>query len=82
MSERNDYIVEYTCFDKAGAVIEKKKIRAKKKLSELHAKSGLEDHLRLKFMNFGRLVVTRCYIDNPFMKMFEDALNDNPFKMP
>ena len=59
-----NYIVHYSALDDFGRVLKQGKMRVKNKLSELHAKTSLEDYFKKKFLHFNKLIVYKCYQDD------------------
>ena len=80
---KQKYIVEYSCYDKdCRPIVLDKKMRVTGAISKLHAQSRLEDLLKLKYKNFGYMVVDTCYEDNPLTTIFGDVFGhgkSNPF---
>lgn len=72
----HDFIINYTLKDKSGNVIEKKKVRAKKKMSKFEAMASFEEYLKKKHPDFGSLVVHSCEHDNPLTDLLSGR---NPF---
>lgn len=73
----NTYIIEYICYSKSGIVLQEGKMRVKNRQNDFTAKCDLEDFLRRKYENFGRMVVCSCKIDHLFNSFFD---GNNPFK--
>lgn len=78
------YIVDYSCYDSnCRPIVLDKKIRVTGALSKLHAQSRLEDLLKLKYKNFGYMVVNSCYDESPFISILGDVFShsdkSNPF---
>lgn len=77
----NTYIIEYICYSKSGIVLQEGKMRVKNRPNDFTAKCDLEDFLRRKYENFGRMVVCSCKIDGGIDDMFNSLFGDNnPFK--
>jgi hypothetical protein len=79
-----NYIITYSALNPFGQVIKQGKMKVKNKLSELHAKSSLEDYFKKKYADFDRLIIYECKEDsvinqllkkdNPFSSLFNDFL--------
>ena len=65
-----NYIVHYSVLNGFGQVLKQGKMRVKNKLSELHAKTSLEDYFKKKFLHFNKLIVYKCYQDNIITELF------------
>ena len=61
--ELRNYIIDYQCFSKSGALLVKGKMRAKNKMSALEAQVHFERFLKNKYADFGRLIVLSCKED-------------------
>lgn len=57
------YIIKYTVELDGADPIKDKEIKIDNCLSDLHAKSRLEDYLKRKYINFKRLMVHSCHED-------------------
>lgn len=57
------FIIEYTALAKNGDMLANGKIKAKNKISDFEAKCGLEEFLKRKYTNFGKLIVKKCEQD-------------------
>lgn len=71
-----NYIIQFSALDGFGKVLKQGKMRVKNKLSDLHAKSSLEDYFKRKFLDFNKLVVYKCTEDNIMTQMFGDNFMD------
>lgn len=75
-----DYIIEYKVISSEGLEIKSGKVRAKNKMSALHAQVAFEDSLKNRYKEaFGKLIVIRC-TEDAFGSLFGDMFGkDNPF---
>ena len=71
-----DYIITYSALSDCRQVLKQGKMKVKNKMSELHAKSSLEDYFKKKFFDFNKLIVYKCVEDYGFNGIFGDKLND------
>ena len=77
MTNKN-YIIDYICYSNGGIVLHDGKMRVKNRPSDFAAKCSLEDFLKRKYENFGRLVIRSCIIDLG-IPGFGDFFGFNPF---
>ena len=67
-----NYIITYTVINQFEQVIKSGKMKVKNKLSELHAKSALEDYFKNKYQDFQKMIIYDCSVDNDFFQHFKD----------
>ncbi len=75
-----DYIIQYSALNVFGNVLKQGKMKVKNKLSELHAKSSLDDYFKRKYQDFDKLIVYKCVEDTILSKIqggdFEGFMED------
>lgn len=75
---KKTFVIDYNIFYKNGSYSHPSPMRIKNCLSELHAKSRLEDFLKRNNPTFSRLVVLSCKTP-PIGSMFDFLGKNNPF---
>lgn len=71
-----DYIIKYSALNGFGTVLKQGKMRVKNKMTELHAKSSLEDYFKRKYFDFNKLIVYKCIEDNIVTQMLGSNFMD------
>jgi len=69
-----DYLIMYSVLDSFGKVLKQGKIKVKNKISELHAKSALEDYMKSKYDLFDRIIIYETKEETKAVKFFRDEL--------
>lgn len=75
-----NYIIEYTVRSKKGVVLKSGKMKVKNKGSGMEAQVKLEEFLKKRYSDFGRLIVYKCTEDT-FSDIFGDIFGSNPFNL-
>ena len=70
ITKNNNYLIEFTCFDRDEKILSAGKMRVKNKESDIAAKVGLERYLQKQHKGFGRLVVKSCQAEHPLASIF------------
>lgn len=78
---KKNYIINYICYSTSGLVLHEGKMRVRNRVSDFDAKCSLEDFLKRKYENFGKLVVLSCVVDVGLNELFDGIFgSNNPFK--
>ncbi len=73
--QQKTFIIDYTVVSNNGKIVERKKVRAKRKFNAFEAQVKLEEFLKKKHDNFGKMVVHSCNEENYFEQLLNNVFN-------